>query len=179
MKYRCAACDHEFDHSGDARKPRCPRCMGIHDVQPLSKPVGKEEEKKFPKVPVVVVLLIAAGVGAYFLYQNGDTEDGRPTGGDLADRLVALGVPAQDVVIPFEQSEEIEKFAKVASGDSDDEKGMKAILEHLGKLKKDGYWTPFPQREARAAGPLVASRLLEKMTKKGKTPYEATSYELA
>ena len=34
MKYRCIACNHDFDVKAGA-KPRCPRCLGIHDLERL------------------------------------------------------------------------------------------------------------------------------------------------
>ncbi|MBW2276076.1 MAG: hypothetical protein JRF63_01210 [Deltaproteobacteria bacterium] len=180
MKYRCIPCDHVFEAS-DGKKPRCPRCMGIHDLERLSGDRPKGKGRRPWLVPVVILLLAAAVFAVYFaLDQNEDTETTATTSGDdLVDALVALGVSQKDAVIPFEVTDEIRGFAEKATDGADDSDAVQALLDALGKSRKDGKWELHPQREARSEDSKTAAELLARMGEDGKGPVAATSYELA
>lgn len=181
MKYRCIPCDHEFE-VGDGKKPRCPRCMGIHDLEQLSRNRGTERKRRPWLVPTVV-LLLAAGVGvAYFALGDGDSGSGEATpagDGDLAETLIALGVPQKDARVPFEANEAIGSFTEKAAEGAEGTAAVQALLEALGAARKAGKWAPHPQREARNEDPKTAGELLDVIQGDGDEPWHAVSYELA
>jgi len=186
MKYRCIPCDHVFESTDDAARPRCPRCMGIHDLEPVDrKPPPASDKgrqgaaKRSLAVPVIVVLVLGGLVAAYFLY-GGKDGAGDPISADtLTDKLIGLGVPAADVVIPFQVTDATGAFAKEASGGEDDAEGLAAMIAHIGKMRQAGKWAPYDQREARGAEPMTADALLEELGKERAEPLRTTSYEMA
>ncbi len=181
MKYRCVPCDHEFESTG-VDKPRCPRCMGIHNIE---KSRQKTDTKKKPQrsrlVPMILVAVLAGAIGLYF-YLNPGSEDGdtEPTSENaLKVILEQFGVAAQDVVLPFEVTEGIGKFAQEAADGKDDEEALLAMLDALTRLKKEGKWTPHSQREPDKQEPRTADELLTELQKATDKPVKVKSYELA
>ena len=117
MKYRCVPCDHEFDSTG-ADKPRCPRCMGIHNIEKSQQKTDKQKDPKRSRlVPMILVAVLAGAVGLYFYLNsgNGDADTGPTSENALKDTLEQFGVAAQDIVLPFEVTEAIEEFAQEAA----------------------------------------------------------------
>ena len=162
MKYRCVPCDHEFESTG-ADKPRCPRCMGIHNIEKSRQKT--ETKKKDPKrsrlVPIVLVAIVAGAAGLYFYLNSdsGDTDTEPTSDNALKGILEQFGVAAQDIVLPFEVTEGIEKFAQEAADGKDDEEALQAMLDALTRLQKEGKWTPHPQREPDKQEPRTADEL--------------------
>ncbi len=181
MKYRCVPCDHEFESTG-ADKPRCPRCMGIHSIE---KSRQKTDAPKNPKrsrlVPVILVAVLAGAVGLYFYLNPGNEDaDTAPTSENaLKDMLEQFGVAAKDVVLPFEVTEVIEKFAQEVADGKDDEEALQVMMDALTRLQKDGKWAPHSQREPDKEEPRTANDLLAELRKDTDKPVKVKSYELA
>jgi tetratricopeptide (TPR) repeat protein len=187
MKYRCITCDHVFEHEG-GDKPRCPRCLGIHDVEPVAPKPDKQPaatpQRRKPHPWIVAAVVVAIAVGGYFAYthkQKGGGEGEEPVlaPDDLRAALVRAGVPDKDIVLPFEVTDAIRAFAAQAAGGRDDEEALEALVGALAEMKKQGKWTPHHQRTPRLTEPLPAGALLAELQKKRAEPYQATSYELA
>lgn len=181
MKYRCIPCDFEFEASA-GKKPRCPRCMGIHDLEQLSRDSGSERRQRPWLVPTLIALL-AAGVGVvYFALGDGDTggDEAASTGdSDLTETLIALGVPEGEARIPFTADEAIKSFTEDAAGEAEGAAAAQALLEALAEARKAGKWSPHPQREARNEDPKTAAELLDLIQGEHDEPFSAVSYELA
>jgi hypothetical protein len=187
MKYRCVSCDHVFESEG-AEKPRCPRCLGIHEVEPVAqKPTGaaqKAPRSRGPHPWIVAAVVVALGAGGYFAYAHGKgccSSGGAPVldAGDLRASLVRLGVPADKIALPFEATDAVRAFAQKATSGKEGGEALEALLGAFAQLKKQGRWTPHHQRTPRLSGPLTADALIAELSKDRKAPYEATSYELA
>jgi len=154
--------------------------MGIHDLERLSAQVPSSKKRRPWLVPVVILLLAAAVFAAYFaLERKGEGEETTASGAGLADALVALGVERKDVVIPFETTDAVREFAEQATDGAEGEQALQALLDALGKARKENKWAPDPQREVRDEDPLTATELLARMNEGAKEPVAATSYELA
>jgi tetratricopeptide (TPR) repeat protein len=184
MRYRCLACDHVFEADDSEKRPRCPRCMGIHDVEPLKSGGGEKRGAKGGRggrsVAVLLVLAAAAAV-AYYLLREPD-EGGKEAEEalepeSLADALEERGVPADDVVLPFEVSGRIERLAERVAGDAEGAGAVQTLLDELGRLQKDKSWKPFHQRSLSTRAPLTADELLAAIESETDDPPEATSYE--
>lgn len=180
MKYRCIPCDHVFDIT-EGKKPRCPRCMGIHDLERLTGDRSADKGRRPWLAPVVILVLAAAALGVYLVITDESSSESTATadGDDLADALVALGVSAKDSVVPFAATPEITRFAEEAIDGASGEKALQALLDALGKARKDDKWQPHPQREVRGEDPRTAAELLAQIESKGEEPVAVTSYELA
>ena len=166
MKYRCVSCDHVFEAEG-ATKPRCPRCLGIHEVEPIAeKPAEAKKKEPRPRGPhpwVVAAIVIALAAGGYYAY--GRWKGGAPSGvpaldaSDLRAALVRLGVPSEKVALPFEITPAIRAFAEKAVGGKEDEAALEALIGAFADLKKQGRWAPHHQRTPRLSGPLTAEMI--------------------
>ena len=185
MKYRCINCDHVFEAEG-AERPRCPRCLGIHDVEPVGAKPAKQEpapKRRRPHPWILAAVVVALAIGAYLVYPHlkGDGETGAPllAADDLRAALVRAGVPESEIALPFEVTEKIRAFAKKAVDGREDAEALEALVGALAEMKKQGKWTPHHQRTPRLTGPLTADALLAALSEARKEPYEATSYELA
>ncbi len=181
MKYRCIPCDHEFDSTG-ADKPRCPRCMGIHNIEKSRQKTDKEKNPKRSRlVPMILVAVLAGTVGLYLYLNsdNGDVDTGPTSDNALKDILEQFGVEAQDVVLPFEVTEAIRKLAQEVANGKDDEEALQAMMDALARLQKEGKWTPHSQREPDKEDPRTANELLAELQKGADKPIKVKSYELA
>jgi tetratricopeptide (TPR) repeat protein len=155
--------------------------MGIHDLERLGDDHKGGGKRRPWLVPVVVLLLAGAIFAVYLLADSNDggNADGDLDAGDLAAALQALGIPQQEIAVPFEITPALRSYAEQAVDGADDEEAVQALLDALAKLRKDGKWAPHPQRESRPEDPLTADQLLAKLDQTGDTPWKATSYELA
>lgn len=183
MKYKCIPCDHEFE-STDA-KPRCPRCMTIHDVEPLSDSKGSALSKSKPRFTGAVVLLglLAIGIGAYFLtgQRRGSTEgdQGAVSPSALKQRLAEAGLDADEIVEPCAANDSVKALVQQAAATDGDDAPEK-LMQWLRTAKEQGKWKPHPQRESRTTAPLAAGELAKKLLEPTPAaPYEALSYELS
>ncbi|MCP4604641.1 MAG: tetratricopeptide repeat protein [Proteobacteria bacterium] len=178
MRYTCIACDHEFEIKEGA-KPRCPKCLGIHDLEPVSGGGGPKQPVKRQWIAPVVVLAIAALVAViYFLTGKTQEPISEVKQHGLSSALEEFGVPEDKLAEPFAITERIEKFAEKVVSNKSGIQAMQAIFDALSKMRGDGKWKPHHQREPRAEKPLAADRLLARLEKGGE-PFEALSYELA
>lgn len=185
MKYRCVSCDHVFEHEG-ADKPRCPRCLGIHEIEPVAarEPKAPAPEKRRRYRWLIAAIIVALGVGAYLTYPYisgmGDGDGAQPLEGDLLRAaMVRAGVPEADVVLPFEITARIRAFAERAVDGRDDAEALEALVSALADLKKQGRWSQHQQRTPRIEDPMTADALLAALEGAQEKPYQATSYELA
>ncbi len=185
MKYHCLACDHEFEADPGPKKPRCPRCMSIHDVEPAGEGPGQAAPAprgRFPRTALLLLLAVAAAVVAYYLFvvrTPGDGEAGSPASAeDLLDRLAKLGVPTEEAVAPFAVTDGVRHFAESLAGGADGPEAMGKLVGGIGELRKGGRFTPFHQRSVRADPPLTADEIVKVL--EGDGPARAlSSYELA
>ena len=67
-KYFCAHCDKEFVPEEAENKPRCPQCMRRGGVEPV-KEVAPASAAGRPWLPIVALLIVAAGIG-YGVYRS-------------------------------------------------------------------------------------------------------------
>jgi tetratricopeptide (TPR) repeat protein len=184
MKYRCIPCDHEFELEGNA-KPRCPRCMTIHDLEPVaasaSKPPARGKHKYLGAVALLGVL--ALGLLAMLLTRGESEEQARSMGpgssGGIESRLAELSADLERVVDPCAPDDAVRKWVEPLSPG----KGVQAVEQlhaALLKAKEQSRWRPHPQREPRLEPPLTAGELASRLfLEPPQSPYEALSYELS
>ena len=180
MKYKCIPCNHEFEVKEGA-KPRCPRCLKIHDVEPLE---GGEATAKTgsSRLLVPAVALIVAGiVGAvYVTMKKNDGETPKATAVDAENVLEKAGIPAAERVKPCAAGDAVTALAKRIADGKDGEAGLDALYNGISAFKEQNLWTPHPQREPRKEKPLTAEQFAKRLSKSSDAdPWQATSYELA
>ncbi len=180
MKYRCIPCEHVFEVK-EGTKPRCPRCMKIHDLEPVSGEAGEKPENKKKVAGAVLVLVAICAAAVYFLVvdETGETGVEKPEVGKLSVVFEELGVPPAERVEPFKPTKKITSFAEDVVGNKDDSEAIQALFEAIGKLKNDGKWKPYSQREPRLSKPRHAADLLYALNSEEDGPLEVLSYELA
>lgn len=186
MKFKCISCDHVFEVK-EGTKPRCPRCMGIHDLEPLREPENKTESGGAKKwIAPAVVLFIAVGVAVAYISVDRpapaqDAEGSNEGQADtLEETLKDLGSPEGMGKVPFEATPTVEEFAKKAAGGKDGLEGVSAIFDGIVAMQGAGKWKPHSQREPDPAlVPYNASQLLEKLDASNDGPVQVTSWELA
>lgn len=183
MKYRCNHCDINFE-SDKKDKPRCPECMGIHDVEPTKDEKNAEDEPQKGKrpffIPALILLVIIAGSIVYLAIQKKNAPSDAPQDinpQDVKTKMESLGVELDDAIVPFESSPAVESFAKKAAKGKSGQEAIEALAAHLAALKKEGKWRSYPQKQPRSEGPITATELVDKFTEK--EPFAATSYEVA
>jgi tetratricopeptide (TPR) repeat protein len=179
MRYRCIPCDHEFDVKADA-KPRCPRCMRIHDLEPVPERDKGKGRGRWWIGPVVVAVLAVAGAVAYFAASEREQavatkKETKDVEAVFADR----NVPAADRVEPFKVTDAIRKLAEDKARGKSGGAAMTALYDAVIAMAQEKRWTPDSQREVRVEPPLTADRLLARLHETGKEPWSATSYEVA
>lgn len=184
MKYRCVNCDHAFENEGTER-PRCPRCLGIHDVVPAGQEApaagAATVRKRGPHPWIVGLVVVVLGAGAYFAYDRWKAASGGSTAleaDDLRASLLRAGIPEDKVALPFGITPAIREFSDGAVQGRDDEEALEALVGAFADLRKKGRWTPHHHRTPRLSGPLTADALLAELSREREAPYEATSYEL-
>jgi tetratricopeptide (TPR) repeat protein len=182
MKYKCIPCDHVFE-SKETAKPRCPRCMKIHDVEPFSVAESGPGGGRKWIVPVVVLLAVGAIVGIYLSMED-DTKESPDDVVEVSgvdEVLAEAGLSGKQAVIPFEVTKRVEEFAKKAAGNKEDLEALGMLFKAVSKMRESGKWRPHHQREPRREGPLSADELIGRLGDNGDaaTRFEAYSYELA
>jgi hypothetical protein len=146
MKYRCTSCDEVFEvPEGD--RARCPKCLRIHDVEPV---VSGRSKVRRHQGPIVFFGIIAAGVTAYLLWYFTEGEEepqeepvaevGPLTEQELRAQLVARHLKQSEVVIPFAESDEITAFArKAAHGKAAPGEKAQALLDAVRARITDNH----------------------------------------
>ncbi len=179
MKYKCIPCNHEFD-APENTKPRCPRCLKIHDVEPVVSKVEKAGPGKKKNLVPIFVLLAAAGIGtAYYFSKNADKKADTGAVKDAGSLFDQLNIPKDEAVDPCAVTPKIEAFAKEASGGKGGADGIYNIYQTVLKMKADGKWRPYPQREPREGRPLTADKFLAELENAKENQVQALSYELS
>jgi Flp pilus assembly protein TadD len=181
MKYRCIPCNHEFE-APKGTKPRCPRCLKIHDVEPIESPgLPKKTSAKTILVPIAV-LIVAIIVGiVYVLTKNDSTGETKESAVDSKSVFETAGIPKEEAQDPCAPGKYVEKLASKLAGGKSGDAAMDALFTGLEELKGETGWLPYHQREPRETRPLRAEQLAKQLT--GNTadgaPFRAMSYELA
>lgn len=187
MKYKCIPCDHEFEVKKGA-KPRCPRCLKIHDVELISegKSTGSERPKRSKMIPFIVLAVAAAVfVTFYFVKKNkevdGDNEESRKAPvEDVKSLLISLGVPREEAFDPCGVTPAVAAFAKKHADGKTGSDAVEPLYQAILKLKSEGRWVPHNQREPKDVRPFSAAKLVERLeSKESAGPYKALSYEVA
>ncbi len=181
MFYKCVSCDHVFDTKPGV-KARCPKCLGIHDLEPVKNVSSASVQKRGKRLAPFVVLAVAIVVGVLYMTIGKDkvtpsTEE--PDRGDFQSMLEEAGVPETEQNGPFFQTDKIEDFAEDAAAGKSGLAAMQALFDTISKLRTQGRWKPHRQREPRIENPLSAEDLLARLNKPDGTPLEALSYELS
>ncbi len=182
MKYRCIPCDHQFEVQANA-KPRCPRCLKIHDLEPIT----AAPESSGPKGRKwIIPLAVVAAVGGLLALRALTTPDQVVTpqvkveGDELEQILTGTGLSKSETVVPHAVTDRVKTFATEAAGDKKGIDALRALLNHIMVLRKEQRWTKEQQREPRRHKPLTADQLCAKLTgSDGADPYPALSYEVA
>lgn len=183
MQHRCTACKEVFDvPEGD--RPRCPKCLRIHDVVAIEKPSSKVSRNRGP---IIFFLIIAVSAGAYgtWYWSQGEEETdeevpvqiGPLSVEDLRSHLKRRHVKQSELVVPFESSKEVETFAREAThGAASVQEKAQALLEAIRGLLDENnelYVSIAP----RAISPLSPTKTLERL--QGEEAFTPYSYELA
>lgn len=178
MKYKCIPCNHEFE-AKSGTKPRCPRCLNIHDVEPVKEDENPAKGATRSYVAPVGVLLVAAMVAvAYFLVKDDAIQDTGDTSVDPKDLFEQMGIPEEEAVRPCDVKESVIALAEKFAGGKSGEAGLDALFAGINSLKET-KWRPHHQREPRVLRPISANKLAKKLLGDEREPFMATSYELA
>ncbi len=184
MQYRCTSCKETFDvPSGD--KPRCPKCLRIHNVEPLK---SKRKKASQNRGPIIFFAIIAIGVGSYMAWYFSQGEDEEPeeertveigplSEEELRDYLKNRRVKGSDIVIPFAESDEVKAFAqKAARGKASDGEKAQALLDALRERVSDNHehYISISPRGSKILSPSETLAALQ-----SDDPYEPYAFEIA
>jgi Flp pilus assembly protein TadD len=173
--YICITCEKTFEvEPGD--KPRCPKCMSIHSVEPYVRRSIKLSRQNL-RFAAILVILLAAAVGAYFIMQY----KYKPDKGDLASRYVLTheqlvsamgerGIAAAAAVDPFAAGEDLKAFAEKNAKGISSAKKAESLYQAFLDFKNKGGYVPFVPRQPRPGEPMNAGEAFEAVKKKDKTP---------
>ncbi|MDJ0765505.1 MAG: tetratricopeptide repeat protein [Myxococcota bacterium] len=185
MKYRCIACDSEFEVE-PGQKPRCPKCLSIHDFERISQAkAGANGRGRNWLAPAIVLGIAAVVLGVYFFWVQDKPGDGQSgaadpnIASDLPHILEEMGLSPGEAVDPFAITSELTAFAREVAGSKKGVDALKALHEAIVKQGRAGAWRPHHQREPRAGDVFTATQLLNRINAKDAGPVEALSYELA
>lgn len=188
MRYRCTSCKEIFEvPEGD--RPRCPKCLRIHDVVPLERPSPKISRYRGP---IAFFSIIAVGIGAYVawvVYEG--REQPEASGGEEAER-VAVGPMEPDElrrvmsqrhlekaeqVLPFEGSPAVEDFArKAAHGQAGSHEKAQALLKAIQNLL-DEHHEVYASISPRTLEPQTPAETLRRL--QASERFEPYPYEVA
>ncbi len=71
MQYRCTSCKETFEvPAGD--KPRCPKCLRIHNVEAVG---ARKKDMSRYRGPAIFFGIIAVALGAYVIWYLSQGED--------------------------------------------------------------------------------------------------------
>jgi Flp pilus assembly protein TadD len=173
--YICITCEKTFEvEPGD--KPRCPKCMSIHSVEPYVRKGIKLSRQNLRFAAILVILLVVA-LGAYFIMQY----KYKPDAGNLASRYVLTheqlvsamaerGIAAAAAVDPFEAGEDLKTFAGQHAKGMSSAKKAESLYQAFLDFKSKGGFVPFVPRQPRSEKPMNAGEVFKAVQKKDKTP---------
>lgn len=184
MRYRCTSCDKEFDvPEGD--RARCPKCLRIHDVEPVESPSSAISRYRGP---LILFAFVALGVGAYVAWylsqgEDADADEERPVEigplsvDELREHLDDRHFKRGEVLIPFEEDETVTAFArKAAHGRASQQEKASALMEAVRGMLDENHalYISISPRVAALKSP--AETLAALQSDETFSPY---SYELA
>ncbi len=172
MKYRCVHCDELFDFEGEGR-PRCPKCMRVHDIQKFEPTTRESKPNRWIWV-VAVIVLAAVGAGGYlWLARSTETEPEAVSlepmsEGAIARFLKRSGDDVGELVRLFASSDEIEKFAnKAASGKIKAVDKTRAVVGAIRARAAKRAFVPWSLIDPREGPPMVAADVLKAIEEDG------------
>jgi len=127
MRYRCVHCDKELEVA-EGQKPRCPTCMRVHGLTPISAPGASADGARSRALLFGVVALVALAAGtALWLSRRGPEARDTSAAGEreerqeaapatLASELIAHGLEAKGLERSLATSPEVEAWAKTSAG---------------------------------------------------------------
>ncbi len=178
MKYKCIPCDHEFEVKNSI-KPRCPRCMRIHDLESVTDTGIEKRDLRKWAAPIAILLVVGIVAVVQFSMRDDEKPKDKPETPQLSTIFEEYGIKKGEEKEPFAVTSQVETFAVEAAGNKSGSEGMQALFDAVLKLREKGRWKPYHQREPRDEKPLVADELLTRLKKGSDEPYLALSYELA
>jgi tetratricopeptide (TPR) repeat protein len=177
MRYLCVHCNESFDAQGEGR-PRCPKCMRVHDIRPLQELVAARPAGR-PRwlwiAPLVVT--VAAGAGGGFWWHM--AQRGAPADTDTvaleplsqaacASHLKRLGVRAGELSGLLQPNDAVERFAKAAtSGKQTATDKARALVQAIRERASQRAFVRWSLMEPRAQPPMVAPLVLDAIQNEG------------
>jgi Tfp pilus assembly protein PilF len=185
QRYRCITCNETFTVK-QGKKPRCPSCMSIHSVEPVTEAAGIALPPWW-KHAVIALAVAGAAVGGYFLYVYASRGEA-PLAADpgsigavdpatLHDYLLEQQIEDENAVDPFASGEDLATFVEKHRGLGSGVKLADRLYAALIDFKSKGAYQAFVPRQARKTPWMDAGRTFEAM--QGKDRPELYSLELA
>ena len=132
MRYRCLSCKEVFEIP-DGDRARCPKCLRVHDVEPLSTPSSTATRFKRPIVIAVVVLAAVGAYAAWYLSQEEEEEDSSGEGPVEIGPLSAeeLWNKANPILTSVLGEGKANKLYKIVMEELEHLEGLEPLLELL------------------------------------------------
>ncbi|MBN1656227.1 MAG: tetratricopeptide repeat protein [Deltaproteobacteria bacterium] len=121
MKYRCIHCDEIFDFDGEGR-PRCPKCMRVHDLQKYEEKARPSKTKWRVGAALLFLVIVLSSLSYYWLRRSAEEGTNEVPLEPLSENALARFLERSDAQVGelsrlFAASGEIERFAAKAAGD--------------------------------------------------------------
>lgn len=171
MQYQCVHCDLTFDFEGEGR-PRCPKCMRVHDIRPLEEPPGPGSRSIRLWVVGGLVVLTAAGFLFWYQHSEKSLPDNVPSTplsqADLARYLQREGINARGMEKILLGGPGIEEFArKAVAGKSSPQQKAQAIVDALRARAAARAFVDWSRVDPRDTPPVTPERVLKMIEKDG------------
>jgi hypothetical protein len=166
MRYECVHCDERFETEDT---PRCPKCLRKHGLRKLDAGGASEAKAARRWAPLVIGVLVLAGVGYVTFLQRSELGLG-PAPMEAAEREAqAAGAPPAELARMLAADAKVEAFARAAGGGaSTPVDKAKAIAKAIAGHAARGAFIPWSRADVRdGAGPLPAAEVLAKLQKSG------------
>lgn len=165
MRFLCVQCDESFE-SGEER-PRCPKCMRIHGIQPLGAGGTTTEGRSRAGLYGLVGFVALAGVAAAVLLGRGDDGASEGAAGVVA-KLEVKGVDVGELSAVLEADEPIAAFAqKAIAGHGDPVARARAVSAGLRARADKQAFVPWSLADPREAPPMVAAKVWSAIAEDG------------
>lgn len=171
MKYRCVHCDELFDFEGEGR-PRCPKCMRVHDLQKFEQTTRESKSYRWVWVIAAVVLMSAAGAGSYlWLERPAETKPEEVSLEPMSESALARFFERSsddvgELVRLFASSDKIKSFAKkAASGKEQPLDKTRAVVAAIRERAAKRAFVPWSLIDPREGPPMVAADVLKAIEK--------------